>query len=346
MRNWGIMKVTIKDIAAVAGVNYSTVSRALNDNSQVSDATKAKIKKIAKNMNFEFNAGARSLKGVKTGNIAVIYDTHHDQYGSSLYVNQLFIELRHVLEGMDMDAIILEGYHPDTGDSNINRLLRQQKVDGFLIVHDNITNSDYQNIQNAGIPIVQLHMRPRFYKENFIDYFFSDNVTGGRIATEHLIKIGCKRILTVMPDEVESYEYKERTIGYRSALEANNIEVRDEYILKIECTYTKGYDLLKTIHGFIKNIDGIFFQTDVQAFGFMNAAKEVGISIPNDLKIIGYDDTPVCEYTSPLLTTIHQPKVELARLAANRIMELINKKNVDLCVQKIILPTLILRESC
>ena len=108
----------------------------------------------------------------------------------------------------------------------------------------------------------------------------------------------------------------------------------------------KGYNLFKIIPDLIKSVDGIFFQTDVQAFGFLNAARDNDLSIPKDLKIIGYDDTPVCEYTSPRLSTIHQPQKELANLAANRIMDLINNKNVEIFTQEIILPTLVLRESC
>lgn len=339
------MKITIKDIAAIAGVSHSTVSRALNDSHQISTATKDKIKAIAKSMNFEFNAGARSLKGVKTGNIAVVYEAYLDQFGSSLYITQLFTELRYVLEGMDMDAIILEGYHPETGASNIDRLLRQQKVDGFLIVHDQITNRDYQSIEDAGIPLVQLHMRPRFFKENRLNYFFSDNLAGGHMATKYLIDKGCQKILTVIPNEEESLEYRDRTLGYKLALEQNGLKFKDEYILKIECSYNKGYNMLKTIPELLKKIDGVFFQTDVQAFGFLNAARESGIIVPDNLKVIGYDDTPVCEYTKPLLSTIHQPKKELAQLAASRIMELINKENTETPIQKIIKPTLVIRES-
>jgi len=246
---------------------------------------------------------------------------------------------------MDMDAIIIEGYHPDTGASNIERLLRQQKVDGFLIVHDQITNRDYNSIQEAGLPLVQLHMRPRFFKGEKLNAFSSDNIYGGKLATNHLIKQGCKNILTVLPNEEKSLEYIDRTKGYLLALEESGIEFNPEYVIKIDCSYTKGYDLVQSIPHLIKKADGIFFQTDVQAFGFLTAAKESGIKIPQELLVIGYDDTPVCEYTSPLLTTIHQPKKELARLAANRIMELINKVNYDKYTVEVVKPTLVLRKS-
>ncbi|MBN2617765.1 MAG: LacI family DNA-binding transcriptional regulator [Spirochaetales bacterium] len=340
------MKVTIKDIAAVAGVSHSTVSRALNDSPQISQATKDKIKDIASSMNFEFNSGARSLKSNKTGNIAVVYEAYYDQFGSSLYINQLFMELRHYLERMDMDAILLEGYHPETGASNIDRLLRQQKVDGFLIVHNNVTKKDYNSIIESGLPMVQLHMYPKNYNINQLNYFLPDNFTGGKTATEKLIELGCKKILSVYPDDVYSYEYNQRTKGYKNALENSGIEFRDDYCIAIQCTYNSGYNLFNTIPELLKTIDGIFFQTDIQAFGFLSAAKVRGVSIPESIKVIGFDDAPVCDSSIPQLSTIHQPRKELAERACRRIIELVNKQNTDSLVQEIIPSRLIMRGSC
>jgi len=339
------VKVTIKDIAAVAGVSHSTVSRALNDSPQISVAMKNKIKDIASTMNFEFNAGARSLSGRKTGNIAVVYKASYDQFGSSLYISQLFIELRHFLERMEMDAILLEAYHPETGASNISRLLNQQKVDGFLIVHDNITRKDYNSIKRSGLPVVQLHMSPMYCQREELDYFFTDHFLGGHMAAEHLIKQGCKRILTVLSNDSESDEYELRTAGYRQALEENGIRFEEELVVPIDCTYLKGYSLFNSIPEIIANVDGIFFQTDIQAFGFLTAAREKGIRVPEDLKVIGYDDAPVCESTIPQLTTIHQPRRKLAELACDRIIDLINKKNNESRIQEILFPSIVLRES-
>lgn len=339
------MKVTIKDIAAVAGVSHSTVSRALNDSPQISASTKNKIKDIARTMNFEFNAGARSLSGRKTGNIAVVYQANWDQFGSSLYISQLFIELRHFLERMDMDAILLEAYHPETGASNISRLLRQQKVDGFLIIHNNITKKDYESIKRSALPVVQLHMPPIYCRKEELDYFFTDHVLGGRLATEHLISTGCRRILTVLSNDFDSEEFKQRTIGYRKALEENGIKFEEELVVATDCTYLKGYHLFNTIPEILSNVDGIFFQTDIQAFGFLTAARERGIKIPDDLKVIGYDDAPICESTIPLLTTIHQPRRKLAELACDRIIDLIQKRNNESRIQEVLFPTLVLRES-
>ena len=340
------MKVTIKDIAKVAGVSHSTVSRALNESHQISKETKEKIKNIAKLMNFEFNAGARSLSGKKTGNIAVVYEAGSNQFGAYLYINQLFSEVRLILEAMGMDAIILEGYNLDTGKSNVERLIKQQKVDGFLIVHDYITKKDYMNIHDAGLPIVQLHMVPRYFDKNLLNHFFTDHTHGGYIATDHLIKCGCKRILTVLPNDPGSDEYEKRTLGYRKALYDNNINFELDLVVEMESSYLKGYNLFNMIPEIIENIDGIFFQTDIQAFGFLNGAKDRGIRVPDDIKVIGYDDSSVCDSSHPKLSTIHQPDKELALLSCKRIVELIASSEDKSIMHEVLLPTLILRESC
>lgn len=340
------MKVTIKDIAKIAGVSHSTVSRALNDSPQISEVTKNKIKDIAKVMNFEFNAGARSLSGRRTGNIGVVYEATLDHFTSSLYINQLFVEVRLALEKMEMDAIILEAYNPETGKSNIERLLKQQKVDGFLIVHDNINKKDYMSIKDSGLPMVQLHLVPKYFNKDNLNCFFTDHEYGGWIATEHLLKSGCKRILTILPNDLDSDEYQKRTLGYKKALESYGITFDKDLVIATDSTYNHGYNLFYTIPEIIESVDGIFFQTDIQAFGFLSGARERGLKIPEDLKVIGYDDTPICESTNPKLSTIHQPRKLLAELSCSRIMELFRNEAGGNVVHKVLLPSLVLRESC
>ncbi len=339
------MKTTIKDIADIANVSLSTVSRALNNSPLIKLETKAKIKEIAKELKFEFNAAARSLSSNKTGNIAVVYETHIGELGPSLYINQLFVELRSVLEEVEFDAIVLEAYNPKTGDSNIDRLLRQQKVDAFIIVHDHIEKEVYDNIKDSGIPFVQLHMLPRYVERTEVEHFFADNTEGGRIATEHLIDQGCKQILTILPPEVDYEEFANRTTGYKKALEDHGLEFRDEFVIPCEFSFAVGHEIFEKHLDLINKSDGIFFQTDIQAFAFLTIAKERGMNIPQDIKIIGYDDSPLCKAIVPNLTTIQQPKTRLAELACGRVIDLINKKDADVMSNVIVPPILVVRES-
>ncbi|QEN03684.1 LacI family transcriptional regulator [Thiospirochaeta perfilievii] len=339
------MKTTLKDIADIANVSLSTVSRALNDSPLIKVETKAKIKEIAKELKFEFNAAARSLSSNKTGNIAVVYETHIDELGPSLYINQLFVELRAVLEEVEFDAIVLEAINPKTGDSNIDRLLRQQKVDAFIIVHDHIEKEVYENIKDSGIPFVQLHLLPRYVERESVDYFFADNTKGGYIATEHLIHQGCKTILTILPYPIDYEEFANRTLGYKNALKKHNLEFKDEYIIPAEFSFSVGHEIFEKHLELINKADGIFFQTDIQAFAFLTIAKERGMSIPKDLKIIGYDDSPLCKAITPNLSTIKQPKTKLAELACARVIDLINKKDLEVVSQTVVAPELVIRQS-
>jgi len=340
-----LMSATIKDIAKLAGVSISTVSRALNNNPRVKKGTKDKIKGIAKSLNFEFNAGARSLSSKITGNIALVYDAHINGFEVSLYINQLFLEVRYILEQMDMDTILLTGYDVNTGASNIKRIVHKKKVDGFLIVHDSITNDDYKTIQAAGLPIVQLHMVPRNDISVRFDSFYSDNFMGGQMATNHLISLGCRSILTVLPFAEESKEYSQRVLGYKKALEDSDLPFNKELVVSVECAYLSGYNLFNSIPKIIKQVDGIFFQADIQAFGFLTAARERGIDIPGDIKVIGYDDVPMCQTVIPSLSSIHQPRKELAELACKRIIQRINSP-INLKPEcRYLLPSIVLRTS-
>lgn len=336
------MKITIKDIAKIAGVSHSTVSRALNDSSQVSKKTRDRIKKIADEMNFEFNAGARSLKSKSTGNIALVYDIAQDRFGASLYINQLFTELRRSLTKLDMDTILVEGYNPDSGESNVLRLIRQQKVDGFLIINDKIRRSEYQKIIESGLPVIQVHMNPLFFDPNEINTYVTNNRVGGYLATKHLLDRGCKNIVTVYPGELRAIEYRDRTEGYKDALEEADIEINESLMISMESSYSGGAMVMDVIQD--RGVDGIFFQTDIQAFGFLNRANMEGLKIPESIKIVGYDDIPLAQSSWPSLTTIHQPKEIIAKEVCNRLSKLLNSEvegNCNLSIE----PELIIRKT-
>lgn len=336
------MKVTIKDIARIAGVSHSTVSRALNDNSQVSKKTRERIKKIAEDMNFEFNAGARSLKSKRTGNIALVYDIAQDRFGASLYINQLFIELRRALTKLDMDTILVEGYNTVSGESNILRLIRQQKVDGFLIVNDKIRKAEYQKIMENRLPVIQVHMHPTYFDHTEINSFVTHNKKGGYLATQHLLDRGCRKIVTVYPGELRAIEYRDRTEGYMDALKEYGIEVDESLMISMESSYDGGAMVMDVIKD--REVDGIFFQTDIQAFGFLNRANMEGVKVPESIKIIGYDDIPLAQSSWPSLTTIHQPKEIIAEEVCNRLIKLLNG-NTEENINHSIDPTLIIRKT-
>ncbi len=316
-------KITIKDIAEIAEVDHSTVSRALNNSPRVSAETRKRIQEIARRMHFEFNAIGRSLSRGKSGNIAVIHSEDGDVFGTSQYFNLLFRSLRKDLERRKMDALILEAYNPETGESNIARLIRQNKVDGFLLVHAEIRREDYLMILESGKPMIQLHARPKYFSTEHLDYYFTDNVEGGRIATEHLISKGCRSIINLTGCREPSGEFAMRLEGYKLALEQAGISFDPNLIFFNDCSYQSGYQTVYANQELFRESDGVFAQADIVAFGCLTALKELGIQPPRDILITGFDDTPLCLLPVPGITSVHQPVEELTKLACDRISHLL-----------------------
>lgn len=321
-------KMTIKDLAEIAGVNHSTVSRALNDSPRVSKATRIRIQQLAKDLHFEFNTVGRSLSKGESGNVAVIHAGDWDGFGTSQYFNILFSSLRKELEKRKMDALILEAYNPETGESNIARLIRQNKADAFLIVDPGVRTADYTMLLEANKPFVQLHTYPKFYNIEGLDYYVTDNRVGGYLAAEHLIACGCRKIINITACKHLSGEFSMRFEGYKSALQNAGIPFDANLVCYTDCSYQSGYQAVYANQELFKKADGIFAQADVVAFGCLTALKELGLRVPDDLGLVGFDDTPLCMLPTPTITSIHQPVEELTRSACDRILSLLGKEDI------------------
>jgi LacI family transcriptional regulator len=341
--------ITIKDIARIAGVSHSTVSRSLNNSPLVSEITKERIKEIALNTGFQFNASARSLSTNKTGTIGVIYPESFGEFGRSLYYNSLLTQLRDSLEKMEMDEIVAFPKNRITKESNIRRLITSRKIDGLIIIHPNINDVDEKIIHfinMSRIPCVFLHHSPTLQEVGKMDVICTDHFTGGYNATEHFIKLGHKKILCIT-SHGESKEFIERTAGYKAALNDHGIEFDKDLIF---CGYrdiTSGYNIVKSNLKFINinKITAIFAQTDLMAIGAVQALKEEGIKVPEDISVIGYDDIELALSFKPALTTIHQPREEIALLGCERLVELISGKKVKRKINLVLQTNLVERES-
>ena len=339
--------ITIKDIARMAGVSHSTVSRALNNSPLVNDRTRRRIQRIEEERNFAFNASARSLSKRRTGVVAVIYMTDLDEFGSSLYASRLFLELRRQLEFHRLDAILLEAYNPQTGESHISRLIRQQKVDGFLLLHTGIRDEDYALLRESRLPVVQLHARGRTSLPETLDFYETDNRLGGALAAEHLIGKGCGPVLTVSvkPQRDSNREFLHRTEGFQEALRRRGRTREMPPVLLDDCSYKEAYRFVRSHTGELRGIEGYFFQADIMTFGALCAFKELGIGVPDQIRIIGYDDSSVCTMTDPELTTIRQPREELCRLACGRLFEQLNGRAQEGPLRVSLSPRLVERGS-
>jgi len=339
------MAITIKDIAKIAGVSYSTVSRSLNDSPRVAESTRNHVKKIAEDLGFEFNANARSLTTRKTGTIGIIYPENFDEFGIHLYYSSLHHQLRKSLEKEDLDLIVAFPKNRSTKQNNIKKLITRQKVDGLIIAQSNLDQDTIRFIENAKIPFVFFHhpVDPRL--EN-VDAIYTDHFQGGYLATQHLIRNGRKKIMCISVED--DREFKLRTKGYEAALADNGISFNRDWFSQGKSDFQAARQLVIENMHIIKSIDAIFAQTDLMAWGVIEALKEVNICVPHDIAVVGYDDIELSTYITPKLTTIRQPREEIALLTCERLCELLNSKSSNRKRKKKIelKPTLIIRDSC
>jgi LacI family transcriptional regulator len=335
---------TIKDIACAAGVSHSTVSRSLNDSPLISEVTKERIRRIAKEMDYSVDSSARSLSTRRTGTVAVIFPELFDHFANSLYMGMLIQDIRRGFDRFSMDSIVTFPRNEYTRESNIERLVSQRKIDGLLVAHPELSRDDWEYIGSGAVPFVVLHFKPRGFDYSGMNYIFTDHLCGGELATEKLIASGCRSILCLTEDSGEA-QFRDRTEGYRKALACNNLEYKDSLVKKVPVSFESGWNTVMSMKGQLDCFDGIFAQADIVAVGCIEALKALGLSVPADIPVVGYDDTELGAVFRPGLTTVHQPREEHAALACSRLIDLIRGEK-GLPLQVVLQPQLVVRDSC
>ena len=338
-------RLTIRDIARIADVSPSTVSRSLNDSDLVSEETKSRIREIAKRGNFSFNATARSLVTQRTGIVGLICPDSFNEYQYSLHTTLLINQIRRVLEQGDLDLIV-KFRHDANGRNSIRHLLNSRKVDALIIINPDITEEELVFIHEFQIPAVFVQAIPPHLNLRNEEYVFADHVAGGTIATDHLIRLGHSSILCLSIDTPEA-SFSERTEGYRRALRDNNLPVDEELILLGDGTFEFGYNYVVENAGRFKDgITAVFSQTDIMALGAIEGLWDSGLKVPLDVAIVSYDDIGFGKDFRPRLTTVHQPRDRLAIAACNRVSQLLAGSVGEQKLQRRVQPYLVVRESC
>ena len=337
------MAVTARDIARIAGVSVSTVSRSLNDNSRISVETRERIKRIAAELDFEIDASARSLSTRRSGTVALVCPDFLDRFENGLYVNLLIYDIRRGLASHGLDCIVTEAVSP-SGQGTLRRLVLQRKVDGILLLLSSTLPEDWTLIRKRGIPVVQVHYAPDYFDASRLDYFFTARKKGGWLATEAILAAGSRRVACMIAPHPNS-EMVDRERGWREAQEDRGIVPDGRLRLEAEYSFEAAYDCVRRNAETLRRADGLFAFTDVMALGALRAFADEGIEVPRDMRVVGFDDIEIANWARPRLTTIHQPREEIARLATDRLFALIEGKE-DGIEQHMIAPSLVRRESC
>jgi LacI family transcriptional regulator len=332
-------KATIHDIAKALNLDSSTVSRALNDSGRVTVKTKKKVLEKASELDYKKNKLALSLRKNKTNTIGVIVPRVSRFLFSSAIEG---IEETAFREGYNI--IICQSLEQLIREENIVENLLAYRVDGVLI-SVSMETRDYNHLEkltSAGVPFV-IFDRHCDLENNFSVVL--DDYKAGYHATSHLINMG-KRVIAHYSGPLDFELYQNRLLGYKSALEDNNLPYLEELVFYSNLMSEDGVENIKKIMSLPYKVDAIFSANDIAAISTIQYLKKIKVAIPEDIAIVGCSNEPMSEIIDPALTTVNQTGFKMGELATSLILKLVENSTFISGTQTILIePELIIRAS-
>jgi LacI family transcriptional regulator len=330
----------IRKIAEMAGVSTSTVSKALNGYEHIKEETREKIIKIAKEMDYVPSVMARGMITKTTQTIGVFFGDQHNSGFDSPFLNDYFRSMKDTLGQAGYDLLIFSNIKRDT--NSYKTICREKGVDGvILILTGNKRTDEKIHELHEAFPTVYIDSLPNEKLQvNFVE---SNNEKGAFEATEHLILQGHRKILKIAGDQIAKGSY-DRLEGYKQALIQHGIPVEDDLICYGLYSREQAYQLCTEIFSIETGITAVFASSDLMAYGAIDALKNLGKRVPEDVAVVGFDDIDSAQYFQPPLTTVHQKRFEMGITASKLLLDLI--KHNDGVTHHIHIPTqLVVRES-
>ncbi|MDO4633698.1 MAG: LacI family DNA-binding transcriptional regulator [Eubacteriales bacterium] len=319
-------RLSVKDIAELAGTSVATVSRVINQNGRFSKATEARVRKVMEEYNFQPNQLARGLRKQHTQVIGIMVP----DIANSFFIS-VISEIQKVLtERNYMTLICSSNENSEIAKKQIDMLLGQ-KVSGLIYIGETyITDT-------PDIPTVYIDRDPRNsipdMQKNF-ELIESDNIQGGYLAGKELAKKGVKNATYICFNRGMS-TVKKRLSGFISALEDYGVNYHEDHGVQVETvSLQEGYRATEQLLREHPETDGIFYLSDKLAIGGLEYLSQQNIAVPEQIKVIGFDGIEMGEVVTPRLTTIRQSVELMGRTAAERILEIIETENVKLGKQR------------
>ncbi|ASI93544.1 MULTISPECIES: substrate-binding domain-containing protein [Vibrio] len=328
---------TMKDIAKLAGVSTSTVSHVINKTRFVSEEISERVNNAAQELNYYApSALARSLKVNRTKTIGMLVTTSTNPFFGEVVKG---VERSCYHKGYSLILCNTEGDNERMRDS-INTLL-QKRVDGLILMCSSLEGERIDVFERySDIPVVVMDWGPMLFTSDKIQ---DNSLRGGYLAAKYLIDCGHKEIGCITGPLIK-HQAQMRYEGYKRAMIEAELDFNANWIVESDFECEGGYQALKKMVQRGPLPSSIFVSNDMMAMGVINAANELGIKIPDDLSIIGYDDIHIAKFMSPSLTTIHQPKYRLGQAAVETLLTKLENYSKEPNVVQLE-PTLVERNS-
>jgi DNA-binding LacI/PurR family transcriptional regulator len=310
---------TIADIARLAGVSKSTVSRALDDNPLIAAETRERIRAIAREHNFHRNVPARRLSLQQSHAIALVtYEYTGDFAVPDAFMLEIQSGISGALHESDYDLLVV---HVSPTDNDWpRRYLESGRADGFILLWAMCSPGQLGTLVELRAPFIIWGMPPARPEYCSVS---GDNVGGGRVATEHLLRSGRRRIAFLTGASETQVEVADRLTGYRAALQAAGIEPDPALVVHGDWNRPEesSAEALRELLERAPDVDALFANSDLLAMGAMDAIRAAGQTVPDDIAVIGYDDISLSRYSNPPLTTVRQNGPLAGRLLAGHLIQ-------------------------
>jgi LacI family transcriptional regulator len=306
--------VSIKDIARLAGVSASTVSRVINKRQYIRPELRERILALVEETGYVPNNAARSMVLKRTFTVGIVIP---DSF--NMFQRQLFSTIERNLEGFGYrTSFFFVKWEPESELACLRRL-KGEKLDGIIMIHEVGHAEFYDYLRGSSLPVVLCT-----FNRDELDFpsIHVDEEDGARAATRHLIELGHRRIGLLSGSHFSFAA--QRAVGYRAALEAAGIAFAEDIVVRAPSYSAEvGREGMRSLLSRESGLTAVFAETDELAIGAIRAAYEDGLAVPRDLSVVGFDDIDISAFLSPGLTTVRQPIPEMGRRTAELMSALI-----------------------
>jgi DNA-binding LacI/PurR family transcriptional regulator len=307
---------TIADIARLAGVSKSTVSRALNDSPLIASETKERIREIAREHRFQINDPARRLSLRQSHVVALMtYEYEADLNVPDAFMLEMMSGISAGLHANGYDLLLIQASPNET--DWVGRYLESGRVDGFILLAATCSQRHISALSERKAPFIIWGDTPGRHGFNSVS---GDSFTGGKLATEHLLGSGRSRI-AFLGGMAEEIEVQDRYKGYEAALREAGKAVDSALVVYGDYTPASGAACMRTLLEEAGDLDGVFVNSDLMAIAAMDEIRAHGRRVPDDIGVVGYDDVSIAGHSDPPLTTIRQNGPLAGRLLAENLIQ-------------------------
>lgn len=336
----GNKRSTSSDVAKLAGVSRTTVSFVLNNipDSNIPESTRQKVHEAAKKLNYHPNASGRKLASGKSKMIGLVRLQSTEQVFNDAFLLQVLVGIEQAASQWGFHVLLKHINHENSDE--YAQLVTENHVDGIILSGPLQNDPELIRLHNDGVPIILLGQM----KNAEIPFVDVNAELGSKNAVDYLIRCGHKHIGMITNANFDYSSAQQRKNGYLKSLSEANIPIDECLIREGDFTPSSGYEAMKELLLCPAPPSAVFVASDVVAIGAIQAIKQTGMRIPEDIEIIGFDDIPMAEFYDPPLSTIRLPAFDLGRVAGEQLIKMILKTEPDM--PSVLLETeLILRES-